>query len=110
MGEIILQSKWGKHFNFEFYMNRAYALNRDNLKCRVCGGWLISCTPYAHRINPNLPQNMVNKVNNLASVHENCLEAINNPNADITKYDAKARKKIEDFRKRLAYSYAKTTV
>jgi len=53
---------------------------------------------------------MVNKVNNLASDHDNCLEAINNPNADITKYDAKARKKIEDFRKRLAYSHAKTTV
>jgi group II intron reverse transcriptase/maturase len=109
-GEIILQSKWGKHFNFEFYMNRAYALNRDKLKCRVCGGWLISCTPHAHRINPNLPQNMVNKVSNLASVHENCLEAINNQNADITTFDAKSRKKIEDFRKRLVQSHVKTTV
>jgi hypothetical protein len=106
-GEIILQSKWGKHINFEFYMNRAYTLNRDKLKCRGCGGWLISCTPYAHHINPNLPQN---KVNNLASVHENCLEAINNPDADITKFEAKARKKIKDFRKRLVLSHAKTTV
>ena len=43
------------YYNFEFYMNRAYALNRDKLKCRVCGGWLISGTPYAHRINPFLP-------------------------------------------------------
>jgi group II intron reverse transcriptase/maturase len=109
-GEIILQSKWGKHFDLEFYMNRAYALNRDKLRCRVCGGWLMSCTPYAHRIDPNLPQNKVNKVNNIASVHKECLEAINNPNADITTYNAKARKKIDDFRKRLVQSHAKTTV
>ena len=51
--------------NFEFFMNRGYALNRDKVKCRVCGGWLIGCTPYTHRINPNLPLNKVNKVNNL---------------------------------------------
>jgi len=82
-------------------MNRAYALNRDKLKCRVCAGWLISGTPYAHRINPFLPLNKVNKVNNLASVHENCLEAINNPNADITNFDAKARKKLATFREKL---------
>lgn len=41
----ISYSKWGKLNNFEFIMNRAYALNRDKLKCRVCGGWLISSTP-----------------------------------------------------------------
>ena len=61
-------------------------------------------------INPCLPQNKVNKVNNLASVHKECLDAINNHNADITNFDAKARKKIEDFRKRLVQSHAKTTV
>ena len=106
---IIAQSKWGKHYNFEFYMNRAYALNRDRLKCRVCGGWLISSSPYTHRINPSLPQNKVNKVNNLASVHKGCLEAINNPNADITGFDAKARKKIASFREKLVCSHVKTT-
>ena len=49
--------QWGKLNNFEFIMNRAYALNRDKLKCRVCGGWLISSMPWAHRVNPNLPLN-----------------------------------------------------
>ena len=34
----ISYGKWGKLNNFEFIMNRAYALNRDKLKCRVCGG------------------------------------------------------------------------
>ena len=52
----------GKLNNFEFIMNRAYALNRDKLKYRVCGGWLISATPWAHRINPNLPLDKVNRV------------------------------------------------
>ena len=34
----VCYSKWGQLNNFEFIMNRAYALNRDRLKCRVCGG------------------------------------------------------------------------
>lgn len=51
----ISYGKWGKFNNFEFIMNRAYALNRDKLRCRVCGGWLIANTPWAHRINPYLP-------------------------------------------------------
>lgn len=38
----ISYGKWGKFNNFEFIMNRAYALNRDKLRCRVCGGWLIA--------------------------------------------------------------------
>ena len=50
----VCYSKWGQLNNFEFIMNRAYALNRDRLKCRVCGGWLISTTPCAHRVNPYL--------------------------------------------------------
>lgn len=108
-GEIVMQRKWGKHHNFEFYMNRAYALNRDKLKCKVCGGWLIAYAPYTHRINPNLPQNKVNKVNNLVSVHKECLEAIVNPYADITCFDTKARRKIASFREKLVHSHVKTT-
>lgn len=84
-------------------------LNRDRLKCRVCGGWLISSAPYAHHIDPNLPLDKVNKVSNLASMHRECQQAILNPNADITQFDSKARRKIEEFRKKLV-SHAKTTV
>ena len=57
----ISYGKWGKFNNFEFIMNRAYALNRDKLRCRVCGGWLIANTPWAHRINPYLPLDKVNR-------------------------------------------------
>ena len=47
--------------NFEFIMNRAYALNRDKVRCKVCGGWLIDSKPWTHRINPNLPISKINK-------------------------------------------------
>ena len=105
--QTILHGKWDKLNNFEFIMNRAYALNRDKLKCRVCGGWLIACTPYTHRINPNLPLNKVNRVNNLVSVHRKCLNVINNPGADISEFEAKAQKKIIGYREKLNISHTR---
>lgn len=105
--EIISHSKWGKLNNFEFFMNRAYALNRDKLKCRVCGGWLIDCTPWAHRINPNLPLNKVNRVNNLVSLHKKCFYAVNDPTLDISQFDVKAQKKIIGYREKLVASHTR---
>jgi group II intron reverse transcriptase/maturase len=37
--------------NFEFIMNRAYALSRDRFKCRVCSRWLYKGTLYTHQLN-----------------------------------------------------------
>ncbi len=99
--------KWSKLNNFEFILNRAYALNRDKLKCRVCGGWLISYIPYTHRVNPNLPLDKVNRVNNLVSVHKKCFDAIHNPGADISEFDGKAQKKIIGYREKLVYSHTR---
>ena len=104
---IAITGKWGKLNNFEFFMNRGYALNRDRVKCRVCGGWLVGCTPYVHRINPNLPLNKVNRVNNLVSVHKRCLSAINDPNMDISEFDAKAQRKIIGYREKLVTSHTR---
>jgi group II intron reverse transcriptase/maturase len=103
----ISYGNWGKLNNFEFIMNRAYALNRDKLKCRVCGGWLISSTPWAHRINPNLPLNKVNRVNNLVSLHKKCFMAVNDPNQDISQFDEKAQKKIIGYREKLVISHTR---
>ncbi|WP_243152124.1 hypothetical protein [Pseudoflavonifractor sp. 524-17] len=105
----ISYGKWGKPNNFEFIMNRAYALNRDKLKCRVCGGWLISSTPWAHRINPYLPLDKVNRVNNLVSLHKKCFMAVNNPNQEISQFDVKAQKKIIGYREKLVPSYMGNT-
>ncbi len=99
--------QWGKLNNFEFIMNRAYALNRDKLKCKVCGGWLISATPWAHRINPNLPLDKVNRVNNLVSLHKKCFIAVNNPSQDISEFDVKAQKKIIGYREKLVPSHTR---
>jgi len=99
--------QWGKLNNFEFIMNRAYALNRDKLKCRVCGGWLIANTPWTHRINPHLPLNQVNRVNNLVSLHKKCFDAVNNPSLDISEFEAKAQKKIIGYREKLVPSHTR---
>ena len=99
--------KWGKLNNFEFLMNRAYALNRDGVKCRVCGGWLINSTPYAHRVNPFLSIDKVNRVNNLISLHRKCFEAVNNPDMDISGFEAKAQRKIIGYRGKLVYSHTR---
>ncbi|MEH2936973.1 group II intron reverse transcriptase/maturase [Lawsonibacter sp. JLR.KK007] len=103
----ISYGKWGKLNNFEFIMNRAYALNRDKLKCRVCGGWLISSTPWAHRVNPYLPLDKVNCVNNLVSLHKKCFMAVNNPNQEISQFDVKAQKKIIGYREKLVPSHTR---
>lgn len=98
-----------KNYNFEYYMNRAYALNRDQLKCRCCGKWLYTYTVYTHRINPHLPINKLNKVSNLASMDKKCFELIKNTNTDINHLEIRVRKKIEKFRERLENNI-KTTV
>ncbi len=85
----------------------SYALNRDKLKCRVCGGWLISTTPCTHRVNPYLPLNQVNRVNNLVSMHRKCLDAVNNPEQDISEFDVEAQKKIKGFRDKLVTSHTR---
>ena len=101
----ILKGKWGHLNNFEFVMNKAYALNRDKLKCRVCGKWLIDHASYTHRINPNLPLEKVNRVSNLISVHKRCYMAINTPSMDISGYEKQVQKKILSYREKLVVSH-----
>lgn len=104
---IITHGKWGTQNNFEFIMNRAYAFNRDKLKCRVCGGWLITGKLYTHRVNPFLPLEKVNCVNNLVSLHKKCFEAVNNPSQSISEFDVKAQKKIIGYREKLVISHTR---
>lgn len=87
--------------NFEYHMNRAYALNRDRLKCRVCGKWLLDRYPFTHRIRPDLPLSKVNRVDNLASMDSVCYHLVNTLQADISHLEAKTRRKVEAFRKTL---------
>jgi group II intron reverse transcriptase/maturase len=86
-------------FNFEYFMNREYAFNRDKGKCRCCGEPLFSANnKECHHVRI-LPIDKVNKVMNLAWVCEPCHEMIHN--SPIPEGTApKMRRKIENFRKR----------
>ena len=85
-------------------MNRAYALNRDRLKCRICGAWLIDRMPCTQRINPFLPLKDVNRVNNLMSLDAACYRLVNNTSADYSHMPPKAQRKITELRKKLRHT------
>ena len=42
--------------NFEYFMNREYAYNRDKGKCKCCGKFFSEMVPkHCHHVNPRLP-------------------------------------------------------
>ncbi|MDQ0221023.1 HNH endonuclease [Peribacillus cavernae] len=87
--ELIAKGKTNKLYNFEYFLNRAYAFNRDGGKCRVCTDPIWSPEDiHIHHIRPYLPMDEVNRVQNLATVHRKCHQAIH-------------KKKIKDFREKL---------
>lgn len=58
--------------NFEYYMNREYAFNRDKGKCKICGVRLKTENRHCHRVKENISINEINKVSNLIWVCRNC--------------------------------------
>lgn len=97
----LIQGRADPKNNFEYYMNRAYALNRDRLRCRICGAWLIDKSLCTQRINPHLPLKDVNRVKNLMSLCAACYRLVNNPKADYSHMPGKAQRKFKELRKKL---------
>ena len=97
--ELISKGLTEKKYNFEYFMNRAYAFNRDKAKCRVCRQ-NIYFNLHTHHINPYLELNLLNKVPNLASTHKHCHNMIHN-NQDYSNLDKKTWNKITGFREKL---------
>lgn len=94
-------------YNFEFYLNRAYAFNRDKGKCRICGKEIAPHEIQTHHVDPSLKIVSVNKVSNLASLHETCHSDMHNLTLTEQLLRAKgytntAVKKILNFRDKLA--------
>ena len=89
-----------KKYNFEYMMNRCYAFNRDKGKCKVCGEYLRPSDTNTHHINPNLPLDLVNRVNNLASMHQACHEMIHQ-NKDLENLDTKIKRNVLKYRNKL---------
>lgn len=88
--------------NFEFYMNREYAYNRDKGKCKCCGAYFSDAVPkHCHHVDNKLPVDRINKVPNLAWLCVPCHRMVHNspipPNTD-----AKVVGKIQKYRKKLA--------
>lgn len=65
-----------KLYTFEFYMNRCYAFNRDKGKCKICGDYLQANKVETHHIDYSLPNEKINKINNLATLCPICHENI----------------------------------
>lgn len=59
-------------YNFEYFLNCGYALNRDKGKCRVCGETLIETNVEFHHIQTSLTLELGNRVPNIASVCTTC--------------------------------------
>lgn len=103
---ISIGRKSGKNgiYNFEYYMNRAYAFNRDKGKCRVCRESVDTWDVDIHHIDPSLPINKVNKVMNLATVHSTCHGYIHNHEC-YEHLGSKTWNKIRLFREKLKGTY-----
>lgn len=88
-------------YNFEYFMNREYAFNRDKWKCRCCGTALTSRKGrHCHHVNRQLPLDKINKVPNLAWVCQDCHQRIHSF-YDPVNIDEKTKKKILKFREKL---------
>lgn len=87
-------------YNFEYFLNRAYAYNRDRGKCRVCREDILPKDVHTHHVRPNLPLDSVNKVAQLATVHSGCHECIHD-GKDYSHLNKKTWMKIMDFREKL---------
>lgn len=59
-------------YNFEYFLNRAYAYNRDRGKCVVCKQTVTPAEVNFHHRDPRLPIELVNRVSNIATMHALC--------------------------------------
>lgn len=85
-------------FNFEYFMNREYAYNRDKGKCKCCKKPLIlDDRKFCYHIKRELPLEKVNKVQNLIWLCNDCYRMVNNGPIppDI---DEKVLKKIQKYK------------
>jgi len=87
-------------YNFEYFLNRGYALNSDRFCCRVCRKPISKDTVHFHHVATYLPIDKTNRVPNLATVHEDCHAKIHDTQ-DYSYLGSKIWKKILKFREKL---------
>lgn len=96
----LYKSMGSKIYNFEYFMNREYAYNRDKGKCKCCGEVLARGNRHCHHIKTKLPLDKINKVPNLAWLCMNCHRKIHGKEP-VQGLSFKATKKIEKYIKSL---------
>lgn len=85
-------------FNFEYFMNREYAYNRDKGKCKCCKKPLfLDDRKFCYHIKGDLPIEKVNKVQNLIWLCNDCYQMVNN-GVILPDIDEKVLKKIQKYR------------
>ena len=85
-------------FNFEYFMNREYAYNRDKGKCKCCKKPLfLDDRKFCYHVNRKLPLEKVNKVQNLIWLCNDCYRMVNN-GAIPPDIDEKVLKKIQKYK------------
>lgn len=85
-------------FNFEYFMNREYAYNRDKGKCKCCKKPLfLDDRKFCYHVNRELPLEKVNTVQNLIWLCNDCYRMVNN-GAIPPDIDEKVLKKIQKYK------------
>ena len=96
---VYAQNK-GWKMNFEYFMNREYAYNRDKGKCKCCGIPISTVSKHCHHVNNKLPIELINKVPNLAWLCERCHRMVHNSPIP-SDLNQKTVKKILKYREKL---------
>ena len=87
--------------NFEYYMNREYAYNRDKGKCKCCGSPFSDMVSiHCHHVDNKLPLERINKVPNLAWLCVPCHRMVHNSPIP-SEAEAKTVRKIMKYREKL---------
>ena len=87
--------------NFEYYMNREYAYNRDKGKCKCCKVAFSEGIPkHCHHVDNKLPIERINKVQNLAWLCVPCHRMVHNSPIPL-EMDLKVVRKIMKYREKL---------
>ena len=96
--------------NFEYFMNREYAFNRDKGLCRCCKISLWNTEfKNCHHVDNTLPLEKINKVTNLAWVCPDCHKMIHNTPIPEN-LNPKTVKKIQNFREKLSKAKSVSTL
>lgn len=99
-GDIQLSVYAKTVYNFEYFMNREYAYNRDKGKCKCCKKPLfLDDKKFCYHVKGEVPLDKINKVQNLIWLCNDCYRMVNNGPIppDI---DGKVLKKIQKYKQK----------